>query len=76
MNVSAWCIRNPIPAIMFFVMLCFAGILSYQSMKVQNFPDLDVPNIVISASLPGASPAQLEPMWRARSKTPSPRCRA
>ncbi|MDP3606264.1 MAG: efflux RND transporter permease subunit, partial [Polaromonas sp.] len=60
MNVSAWCIRNPIPAIMFFVMLCFAGILSYQSMKVQNFPDLDVPNIVISASLPGASPAQLE----------------
>ena len=36
MNVSAWCIRNPIAAIMFFVMLCFAGTLSYQSMKVQN----------------------------------------
>ncbi len=60
MNVSAWCIRNPIAAIMFFVMLCFAGVLSYQSMKVQNFPDLDVPNIIITASLPGASPAQLE----------------
>ena len=60
MNVSAWCIKNPIAAIMFFVMLCFAGVLGYQSMKVQNFPDLDVPNIVISASLPGGSPAQLE----------------
>ena len=60
MNVSAWCIRNPIASIMFFVMLCFAGLLSYSSMKVQNFPDLDVPNIVISASLPGGSPAQLE----------------
>ncbi len=60
MNVSAWCIRNPIASIMFFVMLCFAGVMSYQSMQVQNFPDLDVPNIVISASLPGASPAQLE----------------
>ncbi len=60
MNVSAWCIRNPIAAIMFFVMLCFAGVLSYQSMKVQNFPDLDVPNIIITASLPGGSPAQLE----------------
>ena len=45
---------------MFFVMLCFAGVLSYQNMKVQNFPDLDVPNIIISASLPGGSPAQLE----------------
>jgi multidrug efflux pump subunit AcrB len=60
MNVSAWCIRNPIAAIMFFVMLCFAGVLGYQSMKVQNFPDLDVPNIIITASLPGGSPAQLE----------------
>ena len=60
MNVSAWCIRNPIAAIMFFVMLCFAGMLGYQNMKVQNFPDLDVPNIIITASLPGGSPAQLE----------------
>ncbi len=60
MNVSTWCIKNPIAAIMFFVLLCFAGMLSYQAMKVQNFPDLDVPNIIISASLPGAAPAQLE----------------
>jgi multidrug efflux pump subunit AcrB len=60
MNVSAWCIRNPIASIMFFVMLCFAGTLGYQNMKVQNFPDLDVPNIQISASLPGGSPSQLE----------------
>ena len=60
MNVSAWCIKNPIAAIMFFVMLCFAGTLGYQNMKVQNFPDLDVPNIIVTASLPGGSPAQLE----------------
>ena len=60
MNVSAWCIKNPIAAIMFFVMLCFAGVVGYQRMLVQNFPDLEVPNIIVSASLPGASPAQLE----------------
>ncbi|MGL4575825.1 MAG: efflux RND transporter permease subunit, partial [Burkholderiaceae bacterium] len=60
MNVSAWCIRNPIASIVFFVMLCFAGILSYNAMKVQNFPDLDVPNITVTAALPGASPAPLE----------------
>ncbi len=60
MNVSTWCIKNPIAAIMFFVMLCFAGVLGYQNMKVQNFPDLDVPSIIITASLPGGSPAQLE----------------
>src|SRR5574343_1065872 len=60
MNVSAWCIRNPIPAMMLFVLLSFAGLLSFKSMKIQNFPDLDLPTITVSASLPGASPAQLE----------------
>jgi multidrug efflux pump subunit AcrB len=60
MNISAWCIRNPIPAIMLFVMLSFAGIMGYRAMKVQNFPDLDLPTINVTASLPGASPSQLE----------------
>jgi multidrug efflux pump subunit AcrB len=60
MNVSAWSIRNPIPAAMLFVMLTLAGLFSFKQMKVQNFPDLDVPNITILATLPGASPNQLE----------------
>ncbi len=60
MNVSAWSIKNPIPAAMLFVMLTLAGLFSFQQMKVQNFPDLDVPNITVSASLPGAAPNQLE----------------
>jgi multidrug efflux pump subunit AcrB len=60
MNISAWSIKNPIPAVMLFVMLTFAGLLSFQSMKVQNFPDLDLPTITVVASLPGAAPAQLE----------------
>ncbi|MEI8361843.1 MAG: efflux RND transporter permease subunit, partial [Betaproteobacteria bacterium] len=60
MNISAWCIKNPIPAIMLFVMLSFAGVISYQFMKVQYFPDLDLPTVIVTASLPGASPAQLE----------------
>jgi len=60
MNVSAWSIRNPIPAAMLFVLLSFAGLLSFKAMKVQQFPDLDLPTVSISASLPGAAPAQLE----------------
>jgi multidrug efflux pump subunit AcrB len=60
MNVSAWSIKNPIPAVMLFVLLSFAGFISFSAMKVQNFPDLDLPTITVSASLPGAAPAQLE----------------
>lgn len=60
MNVSAWSIRNPIPGMMLFVLLCFGGLLGFSNMKVQNFPDLDLPTVTINASLPGASPSQLE----------------
>jgi multidrug efflux pump subunit AcrB len=60
MNVSAWSIRNPIPAVMLFVMLTFGGLLSFKAMKVQNFPDIDLPTVMVTASLPGAAPAQLE----------------
>ena len=60
MNVSAWSIKNPIPALMLFVLLSFAGLLSFKAMKVQNFPDLDLPTVTVLASLPGAAPAQLE----------------
>ena len=60
MNVSAWSIRNPVAGVMLFVMLTFAGIVSFNAMKVQQFPDLDLPTIVVVASLPGAAPAQME----------------
>jgi multidrug efflux pump subunit AcrB len=60
MNVSSWSIKNPIPAVMLFVLLTFAGLLSFNAMKVQNFPDIELPTVVVSASLPGAAPAQLE----------------
>ncbi|MCM2342477.1 efflux RND transporter permease subunit, partial [Rhodoferax sp.] len=60
MNFSAWSIKNPIPAIMLFVLLTLAGLMSFNAMKVQQFPDLELPTVTVSASLPGAAPAQLE----------------
>jgi len=60
MNVSAWSIRNPIPSVLLFVMLTVVGVMSFRAMKIQNFPDIDLPMVTVTASLPGASPAQLE----------------
>ncbi len=60
MNVSAWSIRNPIPAILLFIMLTLIGLMSFRAMKVQSFPDIDLPMIIVTASLPGASPPQME----------------
>src|SRR5690606_17774130 len=52
--------RNPTPSVLLFVLLTVAGLLSFHSMKVQNFPDIDLPTVIVSAQLPGASPGQLE----------------
>ena len=60
MNVSAWSIRNPIPGVLLFIMLTLGGLMAFKAMKIQNFPDIDLPTVTVSASLPGASPAQLE----------------
>ncbi|MEO8058920.1 MAG: efflux RND transporter permease subunit [Burkholderiales bacterium] len=60
MNVSAWSIRNPIPGVLLFIMLTLVGLMAFKAMKIQNFPDIDLPTVTVTALLPGASPAQLE----------------
>lgn len=60
MNISAWSIRNPVPAVLLFILLTILGVLGFRSLSIQDFPDMDVPTILISATLEGAAPSQLE----------------
>ncbi|NKL65674.1 efflux RND transporter permease subunit [Rhizobium leguminosarum] len=60
MNFSAFSIRNPVPAILLFAMLAVGGLLAFKQLPVQNFPDMDLPTIKVTATLDGAAPAQLE----------------
>ena len=60
MNLSTWSIRNPIPSLLLFILLTLLGLMSFRAMKIQNFPDIDLPTVIVTASLPGAAPAQLE----------------
>lgn len=60
MNISAWSIKNPLPVLMFFIIFVLIGLNSFNSMSVQNFPDIALPTININASLNGANPEQLE----------------
>jgi multidrug efflux pump subunit AcrB len=60
MNVSSWSIKNPLPTIVFFILLTMAGFIGFKSSTVQDFPDIELPIITVNASLPGAAPAQME----------------
>ncbi|OYU41984.1 MAG: hypothetical protein CFE44_26620, partial [Burkholderiales bacterium PBB4] len=60
MNVSSWSIRNPVPAVLVFLLLTVLGLIGLHRLQIQDFPDMDLPTINVSASLEGAAPAQLE----------------
>ena len=60
MNVSAWSIRHPVPAILLFGLLTIIGIMGFRALGIQNFPDIELPTITITATLEGADPTQLE----------------
>ena len=59
-NISAWSIRNPVPPIVLFAALLFAGILSFNRMDVNNNPDIDFPAAMVMISQPGAAPSEME----------------
>lgn len=60
MNFNTWNIRQPIPAVLLFVILLTAGLASFKALKIQNFPEIDLPIVTITAVLPGVTPSQLE----------------
>ena len=60
MNISAWSIRNPVPALLLFALLTFIGIGGFRALGIQQFPDVELPIISVTVGLEGASPTQLE----------------
>ena len=59
-NISSWSIRNPIPIILLFTLLTISGMLSFNSMRINNNPDIDFPLVAVSAFRPGAAPSEME----------------
>lgn len=59
-NISAWSIRNPVPAIVLFIALTLAGIVSFMGMQVNQQPDISFPAAQVIVLQPGAAPTELE----------------
>ncbi|WP_374248392.1 efflux RND transporter permease subunit [Thermomonas sp.] len=59
-TLSTWGIRNPVPAIMLFFVLCVAGLWGFHQLPVARFPDISFPMVTVVITQPGASPQQLE----------------
>jgi multidrug efflux pump subunit AcrB len=59
-QISSWSIRNPIPTVVFFLVMTIAGIMGFQSLRVNNWPDIDFPIVVVTVIRSGAAPEELQ----------------
>jgi HAE1 family hydrophobic/amphiphilic exporter-1 len=53
-------IANPVMAVMVMMAFVVLGLFSYQRLKVDQFPDIDFPIVVVQTDYPGAAPEVVE----------------
>jgi hydrophobic/amphiphilic exporter-1 (mainly G- bacteria), HAE1 family len=56
MNVSETFIRRPIATSLLMAAIALFGLVAYRSLAVSDLPNVDFPTLLVTASLPGASP--------------------
>src|SRR5436853_601843 len=56
MNISEGFIRRPIATSLLMAAIALFGTVAYRSLPVSDLPNVDFPTLLVTASLPGASP--------------------
>ena len=59
LNISAWSIRNPLPSVVFSIILLLLGWLRFTKLAVTRLPSADIPVISVAGAQFGAA-AELE----------------
>ncbi len=59
-NISAGAIKNPIPPILLIMGLLFAGLTAYAKLPINQLPNIEFPEFIVSVSQPGAAPVEME----------------
>lgn len=59
MNLSLWSIRNPVPTIALFLVLCIVGLVSFRQLPITIMPNVDFPLITVDISQRGAAATEL-----------------
>src|SRR5260221_7938499 len=56
MNISATFIERPIATSLLMAAMALFGAVAYRSLPVSDLPNVDLPTLLVTAALPGASP--------------------
>ena len=56
MNISQTFIERPIATSLLMAAIALFGTVAYRALPVSDLPNVDLPTLLVTASLPGASP--------------------
>ena len=59
-NISAWSIRHPLPAMVMFAAIVAMGFLTFSKLPITQLPNADIPVVSVTITQFGAAPAELE----------------
>ena len=71
MSLSTAAIDRPVATALLTLALAFAGVVAFQLLPVSPLPQVEFPEIQVSAALPGATPRRWRHRWRRRSSANS-----
>lgn len=60
LNISAGAIKNPIPPIVLFLALMFAGLTAYGRLPINQIPNIEFPVFTVTVMQAGAAPTEME----------------
>jgi HAE1 family hydrophobic/amphiphilic exporter-1 len=60
LRISSWAINNPIPVVVLFIAAILAGLISYGSLPIKNFPNISFPLVAVDVTRSGSAPAEME----------------
>jgi multidrug efflux pump len=57
---SSWAIDNKTSIFILTIIITLAGIMAYNGLPKENFPDISLPQIFVTVVHPGTSPGDME----------------
>ena len=57
---SSWAINNRMTVYLITILITLAGLLAYNSLPKEQFPDITIPTIYVTTAYPGTSPENME----------------
>lgn len=59
-SITSWCVEHRTTVYIFTFIITLAGVMVYNSLPKEQFPDIVIPNIYVSTIYPGTSPEDME----------------